>query len=258
MQGKYTKKKQKKGLMCLLWLAVGAALLAAAVLFFLFSTPEENTDQTVPTLPIEPSGLVIEQNVQLEEVVPVSIDLGNGMEITDIASYTGLYMEDGSDDIVTGVLMIAVTNHGDKTVQYARITMNYGQEQAIFELSTLLPGTSVVLLEQNRMAYREEAEHGFAAASNVAVFDEEPTMQSDRLQIQALDGAFNVTNISGEDIQGDIYIYYKNSAADVFYGGITYRAKIAGGLDAGQIAQVITNHYSLSGSRILFVTVTGE
>jgi len=39
-----------------------------------------------------------------------TISLGNSLEITDIGSYTGIYMEDGSDDVVSGIQMIIVKN----------------------------------------------------------------------------------------------------------------------------------------------------
>lgn len=258
MRGKYTRKKQAGSPFRKIFLLLAVVTVAAAVLIYILSGQGSDTQPSDPTATNAPTGGVIEQNIQLEEVMQVSMDLGYGLEITDIASYTGIYMEDGSDEVVSGILMIVVKNNSEQTVQYAEITLADEKNQAQFSLSTLLPGASVVLLEQNRMLFDKEADYSFAAVSNVAVFDQEPTMMSDRLTIQALDGAFNVTNISDEDITGDIYIYYKNSSSDMFYGGITYRAKIQGGLGTGEIAQVITNHFSVSGSTILFVTVSGD
>ena len=65
----------------------------------------------------------------------------------------------------------------------------------------------------------------------------------------------NVTNISDEDITGDVVVYYKNASADMLYGGITYRVTISGGIKAGEIRQVVAGHFSDSGSRIMFATV---
>jgi hypothetical protein len=50
-------------------------------------------------------------------------------------------------------------------------------------------------------------------------------------------------------------IYYKNSASDLYYGGITYRIRIEGGLAAGEIRQAMGNHLSESGSAVMFVTI---
>ena len=82
------------------------------------------------------------------------------------------------------------------------------------------------------------------------------SIHADVLKLQGLDGALNITNISGEDITGDIVIYYKNSSSDMYYGGITYRVRLEGGLKDGEIRQIMSDHYSTSGSEVLFVTYT--
>ena len=185
----------------------------------------------------------------------VNINLGNDLQITDIGGYTGIYMEDGTDEVVSGVLMMVVTNTGDTTVQYASITMPAGDADAKFELTTLPAGKSVVLLEKNRMAYDKNYAYTTAIAENTAFFPQEPSLMEDKLKLQILDGAINVTNISGEDISGEIVIYYKNSATDLYYGGITYRSRITGGIAAGEIRQVMGGHLSQSGTAVMFVTI---
>ena len=193
------------------------------------------------------------ENVQLNEVEDVSIDLGRGLTITDIGSYTGVYMEDGTDEIVSRVMMIVLTNNNENALQYAEISVNAGETAAQFSVSTLLPGASVVLLEKNRMAYAE-AEEYTAEAKNVAFFTEELSLLEDQLKVQGYQGAINVTNISGQDITGDIIIYYKNCSADMYYGGITYRARIEGGLKAGELRQIVPEHFNADASAILFIT----
>lgn len=192
-------------------------------------------------------------SVQIDAVEEVSVDLGQGLVMTDIGSYTGVYMEDGSDDLVSGILLIAVANRGDHAVQYAEIAMPAGDGTAVFSLSTLPPGETVILLEKNRMEYTA-AEYTAAAAENVVLFTEPLSQCADKLSVQILNGAINVTNISGGDITADIVIYYKNSAADVYYGGITYRVRLEGGLKAGELRQIMASHFSADGSAIMFVT----
>ena len=183
--------------------------------------------------------------------------LGNGLQITELGRYAGKFLEDGSDEIVSDVLMIVVKNTGDKTLQYAEIQLETGVKTAAFSLSTLAPGKSVVVLEKNRQQYAG-GERCVSASADVAVFfPDEPQMYADVFKIQPLDGGFNVTNISGKDVSGDVLIYYKNSADDLYYGGITYRARIEGGMKAGEIRQVPSAHFSTSGSEVLFVTCNG-
>ncbi|MBQ8856547.1 MAG: hypothetical protein IJ024_00230 [Lachnospiraceae bacterium] len=215
----------------------------------------ENTENMIDVSENNDSQEVQETSkVDIDERKETSINLGNGMRITEVGKYTGVYMEDGSDEIVSGVMMIVVQNEGENTIQYAEITMPVGEEEAFFTMSTLTPGSTMILLEQNRMAYID-AEYTTAVAENVAIFSEPLSLCEDKLKLQILDGAINVSNISGEDINGDIMIYYKNSSVDAFYGGITYRVRIEGGLKKDEIKQIMASHFSESGSTIMFVTI---
>ena len=94
-----------------------------------------------------------------------------------------------------------------------------------------------------------------ASASAVTFMETEPSLLQDHLKIQSLDGAMNITNISGEDITGDIVIYYKNAAADLLYGGITYRITVRGGLKKDEVRQISVSHLSAVGSRVMFITI---
>ena len=80
-------------------------------------------------------------------------------------------------------------------------------------------------------------------------------MLEDKLEVQILNGAINVTNISDEDITGRLAICYKNVAAGVYYGGITYRIVLEGGLKAGEIRQMTASHFSETGSEIMFISI---
>lgn len=192
--------------------------------------------------------------IRIDEVRDNSILLPDGLVISDVGSYTGAYMEDGSDDVVSGVLMIVVTNEGDRPLQYAKITMQAGEGTAVFSVTTLPVGASAVVLEASRLGYDRSVEYAGAAVEQAAWFDGELSLCEDRLQLQQLDGALNVTNISGGDLEGDIVIYYKNSSADMFYGGITYRIRLSGGLPSGATRQVMADHFSERGSTVVFVT----
>lgn len=254
------KKKSRKGLVIVLVLA---ALLLVLMAVMLLCRP---TDETVPeateadvataTMPL--SVPEVEQTQGTVPVVENSVNLGYGLYVTDIGSYTGMYMEDGTDEIVSGVLMLVVKNTGDQDIQYTQITMPVGEETAVFTLTTLPVGESVVLLETSRMQWQQDVDYSaiLPKIENIAYFQEPVSIQEDKLKIGIVDGAMNVTNISGEDISGNIVVYYKNAAKDLYYGGITYRITIEGGLKADEIRQVMTNHASDTGSKIMFVTIS--
>lgn len=191
----------------------------------------------------------------IEDLEDAESEEYKGLQVVKIGNYSGLFVEDGSSDMVSRILMVIVKNNGDKTVQYAEIELTDGEKTAYFSLSTLPPGESVVLLEKNRMSYADGKDLAETTIKNVAIFRQEPTLCEDLLQIQELNGFLNVTNISGKDIEGDIVIYYKNAASDLLYGGITYRVTIKGGLKKDMTQQLTASHFTAKGSRIMWVTV---
>lgn len=87
-----------------------------------------------------------------------------------------------------------------------------------------------------------------------AVFDTEPTMCDDVLGIETQDTAITVTNKSGSDIAGPIYVYYKIAYGDLYLGGITYRVGISSGLKAGESSTCYAGHFSNDYSALMFAT----
>lgn len=236
---------------------VGAVLLAAIIAGVIWwcvggkDTPADAPQVTDPT-----NTPVVEQPQNpTEETVAAGIQLEHGLTITHMGSYTGAYVEDGSNEIVSGVLMLRVTNNGQRDIQYAELSMPVGDAVAQFQLTTLPVGATMILLEQSRMAWDANVAYPEPVASNVAFFQYDLSLQEDLLQLQILDGAINITNISGQDIAGDVVIYYKNSQQDVYYGGITYRVRIQGGMKAGEIQQIMADHFSATGSEVVFITI---
>lgn len=186
----------------------------------------------------------------------VNICLGNGLEIISVGNYSGPFWEDGSDEEVEDVLMIKVRNTSDEVLQYAELILNGDNgEEAYFTLSTLPPNETIMVLEADRKKYNKDVSYTSAEAQHVVFFTEGISMHSDKIEVSGMKGAFNVRNLSEEDIEGVVYIYYKNIQEDLFYGGITYRAKIEDGIKAGETKQIATKHYVPETSILMFVTI---
>lgn len=250
MSGKYEKrnpKTKKSASRKWVWLLLAALVLACVLLIRLPKKESGNIDSTAP-----------ETGAAAATAAPegqTSFSLPNDLEITKLGAYTGLYMEDSSDDVVSGVMMIIVQNNGDQSVQYAEITLSGPAGDAMFKLSTLKPGEQMVVLEAGRKPYQNTDVYTDAVSDKVAFFAEPVSLQEEKLEIQPLEGGFNITNISGQDISGKITVYFKDFADDMLYGGITYRGSIEGGMKAGEIRQIMTQNFSASGSKVVFVTI---
>lgn len=262
MRGKYAKKKKKNRLWMVVILVL-AILAVFAVLGFLASgnqeemplptEPEETTQQPETTEIVTEPPYTFEQ--EAEGVT--SFTLERGLEIVRYGKYIGAYMEDGTDEIVANVMMIEVLNTGAEPIQYAKITVTGPAGDAVFTLTTLMPGQKVIVLEAGRKAYSETDVYTEARADNVAFFTEEPTLHENKIQIQSLEGGFNITNVSGVDITGQICVYFKDVAGDMLYGGITYVVRIDG-LAAGEVKQVMSANFTEKNSRVVFVQIIGE
>lgn len=195
----------------------------------------------------------ISQADSLNDSSTDEISLGKGLVVTSIDTYSGAFVEDGSDEDVEDVLMITVRNDGDKVLQYAETQLFYDDVTAEFAFSTLKPGQSVTVLEKNRLPYTEGKAVKSTSLGNVVFFEKELDLCEDKLKVSAMDGAFNVENISGQDLPGNVVIYYKNKQDGVYHGGITYRVMIEGGIENGGIKQSMSGHFTLSGSEVMFV-----
>lgn len=179
--------------------------------------------------------------------------LGYGLRLEAVGRYAGLYIEDGTNDTVSDVMMIKVKNTADKDLQLARISLTYSDFTAEFELTNIPAGRTVVVLEKNRHAYSDQNYLSFQL-SDVAQFSEQMDVPTEIYHISGLKGTINLENRSDKDISGDIYVYYKYIADDILYGGITFRAKISGGISAGQIKQVASSHFDPQQCIVLAIT----
>lgn len=259
MSGKYEKKNSHK--LGLLLLIVALAAIGAVLAWYL--THEQQMPAGTAGTGSSEAGTVQNQTTGTdgaghEEQENARFILSEGLEISGPYSYTGAYMEDGSNEVVSDILMIRVTNAGEESLQYAEITLSGAAGEAQFVLSTLMPGETAVVLESGRKAWSANDSYTSAAAENLAWFAETPSCHEDRIQIQTLDGGLNIRNISDEDITGEIVIYFKHYTDGMYYGGITYRGRIEGGLRAGEVKQVMSSNFTAGNTVVVFVTIAEE
>lgn len=232
------------------WLLIGAAAVLVILLVWMAlggraekpavpteSTPSAAASQPLPTQPPE-------------------LEIGSGLTIERIDRYAGRYMEDGSNDTVQDVMMLILRNDAEQDLQLARIRIEYPDFTAEFEVTNLPAGARAVLLEQNRSTFADE-DYLEIIPQNVVFFPERMDLMPDILELGGKAGLVEVTNVSGADLDDPVYIYYKNSAEDLYYGGITYRVLIEGGIGAGATVRIPAGHYAPEDCRFVMVTSAG-
>ena len=181
------------------------------------------------------------------------IPLGGGLNIIKTGKYSGKYMEDGTDDEVENVMFIILKNNSSRDLQYADVTVFSADTEFLFTASNVPSGSSVMLLEKGRQESKKKITS--AESRNVVFFDKNMDIQKSLFKIQQLEGAINLINISKKDITEDIYLYYKKKSEDVYFGGITYLAKVTGGMKADEIKQLSTKHFSSADSEIVNIVL---
>ena len=236
------------------FLIAAAVLVAIAGIILLCCLPKDSKTPTPaatePTPSAASSAPTVATNIQ-----DTSINLGYDLYMTQVGSYTGPFLEDGSDEIVSGVLMIRVENRSDRAVEYATISLQVTEGTATFAASCLLPGETIVLLEKNRLPWRSTEDYLYPLLDVPAYYTHDLSLHSDKLSLQLQEGSIQVVNTSGEDLAGEIVLYFKNKQQGIYYGGITYRLRMENGLKAGASCQLLSSHLHQSSTEILFVTM---
>ncbi|WP_143449653.1 hypothetical protein [Lachnoclostridium sp. An76] len=184
--------------------------------------------------------------------------LGNGIYIVSSEPYTGPFWEDGSDAAVEDIWSLKIVNSSDEDIEYLKIHAATAEAEGNFEVTVLPAGGELIVLESSAAAYPQDAEDARYDAENLAFFQEERSILPEQLTLYGQDNWIKAENISGEDIAGDICVYYKNLEDGIFQGGITYRAVFPGGMAAGEAEEQEVLHYMKDTSQIMYVTYDQE
>lgn len=235
------------------WIVLGfmlVVLLIIGALIFYFVSPDKELPEVETVgaeMPYDVPGFTILKNAPYGEV-------NDTFKVLCMGTYSGAFVEDGTDEQVTDVLSIVVTNTGDCLMEYGLITVNCGETTATFEFTGLPAAESVLVMEKNRTTYDDSMKLSDLTCVQYA----EPSVLvmdfGNEFAVYSSDGFINIENISGRNFQSDVSLFYKNSDFGLFIGGITYRARFSGGIMAGETKQCMQQHYSAEKSVIMYMS----
>ena len=182
--------------------------------------------------------------------LPYTIE-GYDLVIQRVAEYDGIYLEDGSNEEVTDVAMMLLVNTGKEAIEYADITLTYGDTAVNFVASAIPAGGRAVVQATDRKKMPSGRITGCNAG--IAVLD---TLEMSAAEISVVDNGSNtltVTNLTGADIP-TVRVFYKYYMEDdaAYVGGITYTAKIDD-LAAGSAVNITPSHYVSGSSKVVMV-----
>lgn len=180
------------------------------------------------------------------------------LQVEKIGSYTGPFLEDGSDEPMGSVTAMVVKNLSGRVVQYAELHFQVNDtEEAVFTLSTLPSGGSALVLEASKRQYSPDDRYQFEDMTYAEMEEAELTLMEGQIQVNGSDGKITVENLTDEDMDL-IYVRYKYRLPDGTYqGGITYETKFEK-VRSKAAAEKEAPHYSEEGSQIMMVGYVRE
>ena len=150
-----------------------------------------------------------------------------------------------------GNLAVVVENVSDNDIEYALLTDKTRENTLTFNVSALLSGTKAVLLCNEEVGKNAEEDYTGWQTENLIYFENPPSIDTDKLDISLADGSISVKNISGEDINSDIVIFYKDKKDDLVNGSVTYKTRVKG-LKAGSQTYLKTPELNENNCQIIF------
>ena len=184
---------------------------------------------------------------------PYVIESAN-IVVEQISPYSGYFIEDGSDESVSNIAAIVVTNNGGD-LDFVGIGISQDDRNLAFSASQIPAGATVIIQEQSRASYTNGNYYSCTATTTES---EGFSNATDTITVSDNgNNSFDVTNI-GEETISEVKVYFKSylPEEDVYVGGITYSATLTD-IEPQTAVTVDSSHYDSQYSTIIEV-VTGE
>ena len=177
--------------------------------------------------------------------------LAEGLFIEELFSYSGPFVEDGSNDPCENIAAVRIVNGSALSYRYLKFSLETADAVYSFAASTVMAGTEMTVLNEKKEPYTGDRIIACETVT-IAPFTEPPSVYPDKFSISYLDFFLNVRNLTEKPI-GNVSVYYKNTDENGFFGGITYRS-FFGVVEGGQTLQNRVENLRKDSSVIVFVT----
>lgn len=177
---------------------------------------------------------------------------GHNLRLEKLAPYTGIFVEDGTNQQVTDVAMLLVKNTGDSAVEYAEITVDYPNKTLTFQITALPAGERMVVQEKSGSGVPN------GVAGQAAALVVHRTQMNITPEISVSDNGDNsltVKNLTNKTIP-TVRIFYKYymKNENMYVGGIAFTVRITSfGPESTMV--VSPSHYNSQTSRVVMATI---
>ncbi len=212
-------------------------------------TQPEETPVPTQTLPLDDLEILAPTETEAPATEPKPDEV---LAIVDWGTYSGVYLEDGSDRNVENVPCLLIQNTTDRYLDYGVVYATVGDRDCSFVV-TGLPGGRAAWVIEEKAQTMESGDTFSYGSQTVSQLRDLPT--EERVTVSFQDGQIQVSNVSDTAFSG-IRVYYKLLRSDGHYlGGITYTT---GGqaIQPGQTVTLTAGHSSQSGCVLVRVDCT--
>ena len=180
----------------------------------------------------------------------------SNLTVEAVGSYSGNFLEDGSDEPTANVAAMLITNNSDKMLQIAEISFQVNEKDtAVFKVTDLPAGTSTLVLESNKREFSEEDAYTYGETATAYI--EQPSLEEDKFELETEDGKITLKNKTDKSYE-KVYVYYKYvQIGGAYLGGITYRTPFEN-VPAGGETEAVAAHFNPESSKIMAVQIQQE
>ena len=149
---------------------------------------------------------------------------GHNLQIEKLAPYSGIFVEDGTNQQVTDVAMIMVKNTGGDVVEYAEITVEYADKTLTFQITALPAGERMVVQEKTGSSVPK----GVAGRASALVVHRTQMNITPEISVSDNgDNSLTVKNLTNQTIP-TVRVFYKYymENENMFVGGIAFTVRI--------------------------------
>lgn len=165
-----------------------------------------------------------------------------------IASFSGKFIEDGTDVPAENVAALLVTNNSDQFLDLANIVYVIDGQQATFVVTGLPAGKSVWVMEYTKLTVTGDSKISYVGCTTS--FREDAVATGEEVTVKCEGDTLYATNNTDRTLE-NVLIYYKCVHTDGnYFGGITYMVEF-GSIAPGKTIEKLGGHFVNGESEIV-------
>ena len=231
-----------------IWYRVLAILAAAGGMAVWFLIPgrsyaQQSEEATQPTQQTETSAQI--GALTFPYTIPES-----GLVVEAVLSYSGTYMEDGTDDVASDITSLMLYNPTERMVRFGAFALEQNGKQLYFFVYCLPPNSKCLILEKNRHTYMQQP---ITQCRQLNVRWDYQDMHSQELHVVGFGETLTVVNLS-QKRQRHVTLWYKQYDREgaYFLGGVAFPV-YAFRLKAQEQRSMTPEYYDAGNARVVSV-----